>query len=382
MEGLLRSVVHELSRKHEVRVLAQRIDDGPWCSLHDSVKAAPAFTPFVDGNVRIEQLRFSRAVRTVLIPVGTASLPGIRRYEYSRHRIGLARYLAWGTGPSLRAQIGTADVVHMWGADLLGYAALTATRRTTAVRAISPFAHRGQWGTDHASAATYRSADVIVALLESEANLYCSDFNVPRSKVRVCGACSDSAAAGGGPDVRDLYKIEGPLVLFLGARRDYKGVNVLLEAIPHVVRQRPEVAFAFVGPGPALPPVSTDACILDVGEVDSAERASWLRAADLLCLPSAGEILPLSVLEAWSTSTPVLTSDLDTLRELVDGSGGGMTAPRDATRLAEAIVSLTSDPDLLREMGRRGHERWATSYTVSAVAACIEAGYFSARRQA
>ncbi|MGI8984559.1 MAG: glycosyltransferase family 4 protein [Acidimicrobiales bacterium] len=381
MEGLLRSVVHSLADRHEVRVLTQRVDDGSWDSLHDSVKAAPRFDAFSDGHVRVEQLSFPPGLRLALAPMAVAAVPGVRRHEYARHRVWLARYLATVAGPWLRRQMASADVVHMWGTDLLAYATVAAAKKVGAVAAISPFAHRAQWGTDTASAAAYKAADVVLALLEAEAELYCTDLGVARSSIRVCGACSDGAFAAGGPDVRAIHGIDGPLILFLGARREYKGVNVLLDTIPHVAQDRADVTFAFVGPGPPLPKVAADARVLDVGEVDDAERASWLHASDLMCLPSAGEILPISILEAWSTGTPVLTSDLTTLQELVDGSGGGMTAPRDPAKLAGAILSLVGETERLRDMGRRGHARWVAAYTVPAVAACIEDAYRSVGRQ-
>jgi len=380
MEGLLRSVVTDLAERHHVKVLAQRTDDGPWTPLHDSVETAPQFEPFLDGGARVEQLRFSPALRAALAPMRAAALPGLTRYAYSRPRRALAMYLAAVAGPTLRRQIGAADVVHMWGPDLLAYAAVHAAKRTRAVVAISPFAHRGQWGTDPASAGAYRSADLVFPLLATEAELYC-ELGAATSTIRVCGACSPGVPVADPLALRARHGIGGPLVLFLGARRAYKGVDVLLDAVPLVAEERPDVTFAFVGPGPALRDVGSGARVLDIGKVGDAERASWLAAADLLCLPSQGEILPISILEAWSAGTPVLTSDLDTLRELVDGSGGGMTAARNPRDVAAAVVTMVGDPGRLREMGRRGHARWSSSYTVPAVTSCFEQAYASARKE-
>jgi phosphatidylinositol alpha-1,6-mannosyltransferase len=253
----------------------------------------------------------------------------------------------------------------MWGSDLVAAASVRGARLAGVPVAITPFAHERQWGDDPASAAAYREADAVVALLETDADVY-RRLGAPASRVEVCGVCSPGVQSGGGSDLRERLGIMGPLVLFLGVRRPYKGYDVLLEAIPRVAATRPDVTFAFVGPGD---PIEADGPprVIDAGEADDAERADWLDAADLMCLPSAGEIFPVSILEAWSVGTPVLTSEIPTLHELVDRSGGGATAAREPEAVAEAIVALLAEPERLQALGESGHRFWKAHHTVEAV---------------
>jgi glycosyltransferase involved in cell wall biosynthesis len=205
----------------------------------------------------------------------------------------------------------------------------------------------------------------VVALLEAEADLY-RGLGAPDDRVHVVGVCSPGVAADGGDALRARLGIDGPLVLFLGVRRAYKGHDVLAAAIPRVAGTRADVTFAFVGPGDPI--VAADGGrVIDAGEADEAQRAAWLDAADLLCLPSAGEIFPVSILEAWSVGTPVLTSDIPTLSELIARSGGGATVPRDAAAVADAILALLADADRLRTLGESGHMFWQRNHTVEAV---------------
>jgi glycosyltransferase involved in cell wall biosynthesis len=155
--------------------------------------------------------------------------------------------------------------------------------------------------------------------------------------------------------------------MFLGVRRPYKGFDVLLEAAPRV----PGATFAFVGPGPAV----SGERVIDAGPVDDAERAAWLDAADLLCLPSQAEVFPVSILEAWSAGTPVLTSDIPSLRELIAASGGGLAVPANAEALAAALNDLLADPGRLARLGQAGHDRWRDTYTPSVVASRHEQLY-------
>jgi glycosyltransferase involved in cell wall biosynthesis len=195
-------------------------------------------------------------------------------------------------------------------------------------------------------------------------------------RIRMLGACARELQATGGDELRRRNRIEGPLVLFLGIRRAHKGHDLLVDAAPGVCASVPSATFAFVGPGSALAE-TPGARVLDVGEVDDDERAAWLDAADVLCLPSASETFGVAVLEAWSARKPVLVSDIPPLRELIVRSGGGEVAPRDPNAIAEALTRLLADPSRLRTLGESGRRFWAAGYTVQAVAGRHEELYSS-----
>jgi glycosyltransferase involved in cell wall biosynthesis len=374
VESFIRELASELAQRHQVTVLAQRVDDGPSTRLTDSLRPPPSFDPFEDGGVRIEPLRASIPRRALMAPLIAHVVPGLRRYAYGRSRVAAAALYARALAPVIATRAREADVMHVWGSDLLAAAAVRAARLAGTRAAITPFAHEGQWGDDPASAAAYRAADRVIGLLDADADVY-RTLGVPDEQLAVCGVCSPGVAVGHGDRLRAKLGITGPLVLFLGVRREYKGLDALLEAAPLVGAARSGVTFAFVGPGPSLRNGTDPARILDVGAVSDEERSAWLDAADLLCLPSAGEIFPVSILEAWSVGTPVLVSDVPTLKELVAKSHGGAAVSRTPSALADAIVSLLSDSERLRAMGEQGREFWAAQHTVSAVASWHEGLY-------
>ena len=114
--------------------------------------------------------------------------------------------------------------------------------------------------------------------------------------------------------------------------------------------------------------------------MDEDQKALWLNAADVLCLPSAAEILPSSILEAWSVGTPVLTSDIPPLVELVEGASAGRHVARQPDAIARTLIEMLDDPELLREMGARGRDVWSERFTLDAVARHHEETYLLARR--
>jgi glycosyltransferase involved in cell wall biosynthesis len=266
-------------------------------------------------------------------------------------------------------------VVHVWGGDMLALAAARSARSCGVPSVVTPFAHPTKYGTGPVDVLAYRSASAVVALLEADAATYRS-LGVDDEHLEVCGIGTHGVPPGHGARIRRRYGVAGPLVVFLGVRRGYKGLGLMLEAAPLVTRTVPGVTFAVLGPGEPLQEESFGgARVIDAGFVSDADRAGWLEAATLLCLPSEAEIFPVSMLEAWSVGTGIVTSDIPPLRELAALSGGSVTAPREAGALAGEIAGLLASPDRARALGEAGHAFWRDGHTVATVAERHEALY-------
>jgi glycosyltransferase involved in cell wall biosynthesis len=376
VETFLRHVAQELSPRHSVTVLALRTDEGPTTPLSDSLAPSRPFDPFLDGDVQVVPLRISHARRALMTPLLVENVPVLRRYAHGRMRGLLTACYAHAVAPVIAKYAQEADIIHAWAGDLIAAGAVRAARLVRVPSVVMASIHPGQWGDDAASAVTYRAATTVIAQLEAEAAVY-RRLGVPEDRIALCGACAPAVASGGGKEIRRRFGIEGPLVLFLGVRRPYKGVDILLEAAPRVAKHRRDVTFVFVGPGPRVIPPAPHVRIVDAGTVSEVERASWLNAADVLCLPSAGESFGIAVLEAWSASTPVIVSDAPALRELVAKSNGGVSVRREPQAIANALIELLGSPDRLMAMAAAGHSYWESHYTVAAVSEWHEQLYAS-----
>jgi glycosyltransferase involved in cell wall biosynthesis len=83
-----------------------------------------------------------------------------------------------------------------------------------------------------------------------------------------------------------------------------------------------------------------------------------LAAADVFCLPSHFEGLPMSVIEAMLTGLPVVATDIGGPREqVVDGETGLLVPPATVAPLAAALSRLTEDAPLRGRMGAAGRAR-------------------------
>jgi glycosyltransferase involved in cell wall biosynthesis len=342
--------------------------------LSDSLQVPPSFPAFEDDGVSVRPLEIPTWRRALLAPLVGFVTPGLRRYAWGAARIAPASLYARVVAPLICDHTRDADLIHVWAGDLLAAASLRAAARQGLPVVISPFAHPNQYGLGPVDVRSYRSADSVVALLEADASVYRS-MGVKASNVFISGVGTNGAEPGHGERIRRDHGIEGPLVVYLGVRRPYKGFDLLLAAAPIVSRAVDEVTFAFLGPGAPLPSAASRARVLDVGLVSEAERAGWLEAADVMCLPSEAEIFPVSVLEAWSVGTPVVLSDIPPLVELVGRAGGGVTAKREPQAVADAIISILDDPQLARLLGEAGREFWSRAHTIGAVAQRYEEIY-------
>ena len=94
-----------------------------------------------------------------------------------------------------------------------------------------------------------------------------------------------------------------------------------------------------------------------IGATDRPEDV--LAAADLLIIPSAGEGVPLVLLEALATGTPVVASHAGAIDEALDDSVGALveTGQYEEVRLAEALSELLEEDDRQAAMGRAARQR-------------------------
>lgn len=363
VESFLRHVSTGLAREHDVTLLTQRIDNGPGGRLTDTLRPPPSFEPFEDAGVSIAPLRLSQRERLRTAPTVLQVIPGIRRHAYGRLRVPMAQSYSRVAVPLLlREAHGAPDLVHVWADGFLALAGVQAAARTGVPAIVTPFVHAGHWGDDPASARAYRQAGRVIGLLEHDCDVLRRLGVAPERAVEV-PPCSPGVQRGLGTSWRKRFEVEGPLILFLGVRRPYKGFDLLRDSLPHLARGFTGATVAFAGPGERV--ASTAMRVIDRGIVSEQERAALLEAADVLCLPSASEIFPVTILEAWSAGTAVLTSDIPTLAELMRRSAGGLAVPREPEAIALGLAEILGGRQ--HDLAAAGHRYWREHATVEAV---------------
>jgi len=167
---------------------------------------------------------------------------------------------------------------------------------------------------------------------------------------------------------------EGPLCLFAGRLTPQKGPEILLEAWTRCPET--DAHLCLVGDGSLRPALEARAAagpspdrITFAGAVE--EAADYLRAADLLVLPSRAEGMSNVILEAMACAVPVITTDLAGNRDVlgVERTRGWLVPPEDPGALAEAIRGLLASPRLRAEIGSAARAAALERFTLQKVAA-------------
>jgi phosphatidylinositol alpha-mannosyltransferase len=165
-------------------------------------------------------------------------------------------------------------------------------------------------------------------------------------------------------DPRWTGTAERPTVAFVGRLDEpRKGLEVLSEAIPRVLRTCPGARFVIAGSGDAqaaaqrLDPAARAACEF-LGTVSDSDKAALLRSVDVYVAPhTGGESFGIVLVEAMSAGAPVLASDLDAFRRVLDDERLGVLFPTgDAGALSCALLDLLADPAARAARSRRASE--------------------------
>jgi glycosyltransferase involved in cell wall biosynthesis len=169
---------------------------------------------------------------------------------------------------------------------------------------------------------------------------------------------------------------ERKVVGFLGRVVGIKDVKTLLRAARLVVDRCREAQFLIAGPTDEDEEYA-EACVQLVEQLDldhhvkflgSRQRDEFLEEIDVMVLTSVSEGLPFVIIESFAAGVPVVSTDVGSCRELIEGKGdgfgsaGGVTPIGDPQATAGALLPLLQNPELRRSMGEAGRARVAAKY--------------------
>jgi glycosyltransferase involved in cell wall biosynthesis len=215
--------------------------------------------------------------------------------------------------------------------------------------------------------AMFLSATRVVVLGKAAETTMIDLLHVPADRVEI--------VPNGVPAPVSVAKVENltePRILFLGHLTRRKGVHDLIEALARPELRALSWSATLAGGGPDQQTFEEQAARAGVrhrltfpGWVDQEGTRALLAESDLLVLPSYGEGMAMSVLEAMAFGLCVVCTPVGALAEVVEhGVSALVVPPGNVEELAAALAEALSDPVLRRHLGRGAREAFMRGYNI------------------
>lgn len=229
----------------------------------------------------------------------------------------------------------------------------------------------------------YEAAKVIVTTKRMQDELM-QIYDLPKEKIPIIpngiiiGKMRRGVDAG---RIKEKYGIHplAPVVLFCGRMSTQKGPDLLVEAIPDVLKNRPDVNFVFIGEGGMRS--ECERRIRDLGVANScrflgysssADKQQLLNACDMMCVPSRNEPFGVVVLEAWDACKPVVATDAVSI---INNFEDGLLAYVQPESIAWCINRMINNPKEMKDLARAGCARISSEFSWDHIAKRTEKVY-------
>lgn len=170
-------------------------------------------------------------------------------------------------------------------------------------------------------------------------------------------------------------------IIFVGELRMLKGVDVLLDALAHLARERPVTA-TIVGDGPDAAQFRTQAERLGLSSAVRFLRPMPARDAfalgRLFVAPSRAESLPYIVLEAAAAAVPMITTNVGGIPEVFGPQAGSLVPAGDANVLARSMAAALGEPARTRNQALTLRARVQAEFSADVMADSVLAAYCEA----
>jgi len=210
----------------------------------------------------------------------------------------------------------------------------------------------------------YKLTTHIVAVSKAAAQDLHRVFKVPQQKISCIYNAVQSNNTG-------AIQTDEHLIRFLGRYHASKGVDVLIEAIPLVLKEHPSTIFELTGNGDfssyqqqALQKGITANVIFN-GPIAYHDVATYMSKAYFTVVPSRHEAFGMIVIESFSAGTPVVGSNTGGIAEIIHHNKNGLlVTPNDHVALAAAINLLLEQPALRTKLAAQALSDYRNHYSI------------------
>jgi glycosyltransferase involved in cell wall biosynthesis len=219
-----------------------------------------------------------------------------------------------------------------------------------------------------------RRVDRLIAVSKATKILAISDLKVNEEKISIVYNGVDTKLFNPPNKTQQAQRYSKLTVVYIGRVIAKKGINILIKAMPDVIRFFPEIQFKFVGGGNVafyrkmmLEKGISEKNFSFVGHLGYFERLKILQEATVFVNPSFFENFSISILEAMSSGCAVIACNVGGNPEIINTEKNGLLVPAlNSKELAKSIISLLENETYNRKIGtaaRKTIEEYFSSKT-------------------
>ena len=160
------------------------------------------------------------------------------------------------------------------------------------------------------------------------------------------------------------------IILFMGRLVYEKGIQTLIAAMPNILSHYNDAKLIIAGKGGMIDELRNQVNYLGLGNkvyftgyLKSKDVQRMYKCADVAVFPSTYEPFGIVALEAMLSGTPVVTSDIGGLNEIVEHGVNGMKSyAGNPNSLADSILALLFDQNLCKTVSKNAKEKVKAQY--------------------
>lgn len=223
----------------------------------------------------------------------------------------------------------------------------------------------------------FKGCSKVIALTHSDAHQL-ERYGCPKSKICIIPNGVDTNS------FKPIKHEPNGLIVWIGRFVPEKGLQYLIEAINYMVKKNvSNFRLLLIGDGPQKPHMRSliqkyklEKYITLQPAIDHDKVSYFLGNASIFVLPSLKEGMPYSLLEAMSSGTAVVGTDISGVNDLIVHGQNGLLVPvKDPCALADAIMILLTDKNLRERLGNAARNHIIESFSWDVIIKKVEALY-------
>ncbi|QAT41124.1 glycosyltransferase family 4 protein [Clostridium sp. JN-9] len=164
-------------------------------------------------------------------------------------------------------------------------------------------------------------------------------------------------------EFRKKYALDNEkIVLFIGRHVFEKGIQILIDTVPGILKSYPNAKFVIAGKGPMTEELEDRVCkmglkekVLFSGYMNDEERDKLYKVSNAAVFPSLYEPFGIVALEAMAAGCPVVVSNTGGLSEIVQHKLNGLkVTPGSCDNLRDSILEILSNDKLAEQFKENG----------------------------